>query len=298
MKAWNYIGLVALTGAMIGACGDDETTNVDPSGTGGSGGTTTTSVTVTSSSSTTVSTSTGMPMDGVCMSAVTFDGDVFDGCLDANCCTDINPCIADMDCSTCLDAGPGGPGCDTNALYQTFLTCFDDSCASQICGTDLAFGSPNLNTCLNGACCTTFNVCELDTACNACLQDPMGTGCDALQIFLDFQVCRDTECPSDICGMNIIFATTYFNDSRDTNYDSVKCAQDNCCGDPNETNEANWTDPDLRKCADPSNDGVLDMNDAEQTACLLCLQQDPQCVAGAVKDSADAFNTCFSTNCP
>lgn len=288
MKAWKYLGLLALTGAIMGACSTETTDNDDggtTAGTGGSGGATATSVT--SSTTSTVTTGVGGSggASGICMSSVEFDGDVFDGCLNANCCAQFDPCLADTDCATCLQNGAGAPGCDTNTLYQSFIGCFDDNCAASVCDTTLAYQSPNFNTCINDNCCSTFTPCEADMACAACLGDPEGVGCDTNTLFQAYTTCRDASCPADICGTNIIFVTTYYNMSQDVNYDSVLCAQDNCCQD-------------LTECADPSMNGYLEMNDPEVDACLLCLQGDPQCMAGAVSDAADAFNACFSQNCP
>lgn len=300
MKAWNCMSVLAaggliLGGLLAGACAGDDATTTGAGGGGGSDSTSST-MTTTTTGMTTSSTMTGAgpttttggggapPGMGICESELTIDGAVYDGCLSANCCDSFDPCLADADCATCLESGPMGAGCDTNALYQAFQGCFDTSCTGAICDTELATGSPNLNACIDANCCTTFNACEVDAACAACLGDPMGAGCDMLPLFTDYTTCRDMSCPADICGTQIVFGITYGNGSQDIAYDSNLCAATNCCAD-------------LTACADPAGDGFLEMDDPEVAACVLCLQGDAACAAGPVKTSADAFNACFMTSC-
>lgn len=290
MKAWYLLGLFACGGLVFVACGDSGDDTTGAGGAGGTGNVTSgpsTGPGMTTTTTTTSSTGGGGPT-GICdgMPPLNIDQGVYDGCLSANCCESFDPCAADMDCLACLQ-NPMGAGCDTNTLYQAFQTCFDTNCPTAICGTMLAYQSPNLNACVNNNCCATFNPCELDPACNACLQDPMGTGCDMLQLFLDFQTCRDTSCPSDMCGSGIVYVITYdqFNMAQDVNYEQTLCAHTNCCTP-------------LVDCADPAMDGFLDMNDPEVADCIECLNMDANCSGGAVQMAAQEFNQCVMMNCP
>ena len=296
MNSWNWISALTVGGLTLGMCvaaacgGDDSETS--SSGAGGSSSNVSSSHAsvgpTTSSTATTGATGGSGGAGGVCDTGLSFDGDqpnpVFDGCLTANCCTSLEPCAGDADCSNCL-ADSTATGCDTNTLYKAFQTCQTDSCPPLACGTMLGYGSPAINACVTTNCCATFNPCEADMACNACLQDPMGAGCDMLKLFTDYQTCKDTSCPTDICGTQIGFYNTYDNMSQDAVIDTNVCATTNCCTD-------------LKTCSDPTMDGYLDMNDPEVDACVKCLQEDPSCAAGAVKDAATAFNACMKAKCP
>jgi len=224
------------------------------------------------------------PGTGVCETDLEFDGDVIDGCLSTNCCASFDPCLADADCTDCLESGPTGAGCDTNALYQPFQTCFATSCPGLICDSTLGTPSPLLNACIQDNCCATFSPCAADTTCTDCLSDDTIVGCDTNALYTPYLTCRDGSCPQDICGTGIIFGITYPNGSQDTAYDSNLCAQDNCCAQ-------------LTACADPEGDGFLPMNDPGTTACLLCLQNDPAC-SSAIEPDATAFSACIEAECP
>lgn len=296
MKAWNYVSLLVFGGVasamLAAACGGDDSETTG--GAGGSGVTSSSSASASHSASASSSSSTGgtggePAGTGVCMSDVTFDPNdpmnpVFDGCLTASCCDSFTPCHADADCDACLQDSMG-TGCDTNTMYQAFKTCSDTNCPSSVCMTTLGYHSPSLNACVETNCCATFNPCEADTACNACLQDSTTPGCDMLKLYTDYTTCQDTNCPGDICGTNIGFVHTYDNMATDPVYETNTCAATNCCMD-------------LTACADPSKNGIMDMADPEVDACLLCLQEDPACMAGPVKTSATAFNDCLKAKCP
>jgi hypothetical protein len=73
--------------------------------------------------------------------------------------------------------------------------------------------------------------------------------------------------------------------SQDTNFDTNLCGGENCCKD-------------MTACADPTGDGYLEMDDPESEACLLCLQDDPACVGGAVEAAGTAFLACMEAECP
>jgi hypothetical protein len=288
MNSWNWVGLLA-SGAIVAmaACSDDPATGDD--GEGGSGGSTPTTVSTTGGNMVTTSTTGGggmMPGNGICGSPLSIDGAVIDGCLTANCCASFDPCLADAACQACLQSGPMGPGCDTNTLYQAFTTCQDGSCPVTLCDSDLGYGSPNLNLCLNESCCTEFSACEADMMCNTCLtsMDPEAMGCDQIALWTTYDTCRNTNCPDDICGSGILYVTTYeSNMSQDVAYDTNLCAGTNCCTE-------------ITDCADPSMDGVMEMNDPEVDECLGCLTNMANCPGGAVEAAADAFEACVMTN--
>jgi hypothetical protein len=285
---------------FVVACGDSATDTVGGGNTGGNGNNdggsgAGTDVLSTGGNNTGASPSVGAggagagePGDGICGSELFTGGGeppgpTYDGCLSANCCETFDPCLADPDCTDCLESG--GEGCEGNALYTAYSTCQDTNCPSTICGTDLGIqASPNANACIQGNCCGSFNPCEEDIDCNACLQDPMVAGCDVNVLFTAYQECLDENCPSDICGSQISFVTTYDNDAQDANYELTLCAQEGCCAE-------------MTACADPDADGYLEMDDPGVADCLDCLQGLASCPA-AIEPAAEAFNTCFEAACP
>jgi hypothetical protein len=281
------VSLVVLGGAFAAACGDSTGTGGGGgNGNGGDpqGGDPSNTVTVTTSVNIGGENEGGAePGEGICQSELFIDDAVYDGCLSANCCASFDPCAADADCLDCLE-DPEGAGCDTNALHMAFQECFDTSCPTAICGSELATPSPNLNACIQENCCDSFNPCEADMASNACLMDPELPGCDVDALFATYTTCRDMSCPGDICGSQIGFVTTYPNESQDANFDTNACGTENCCKD-------------MTACADPDGDGYLEENDPDVDACLLCLQEDPNCVGGAIETAATAFTACMTAEC-
>jgi hypothetical protein len=300
MKASNWMSVIGVGAVAFGvlaasACGDDEETSDNNDGAGGEGASGSASSSVVGSgvsssiaSSTSSGAGGGEPGTGICGSELSIDGaelGVFDGCLSESCCDSFDPCAADADCLACLEGGSETPGCAENALYTAFQTCQDTSCPTTVCDTTLGYSSPLLNLCIEGSCCATFNACEADVACNACLGMPDGPACAADALFTAYTMCRDTSCPTDICGTQIAFIGTYeSNDATETLYETNKCGEVNCCAD-------------LTACADPSANGFLEMDDPEVAACLVCLAEEAGCVGGAVGTAATAFNMCMATNC-
>ncbi|MEJ7731402.1 MAG: hypothetical protein WKG00_19570 [Polyangiaceae bacterium] len=291
------VGAGLALGALVTACGSDETAD----GSGGSGGAgaagsnSSSGPGPASASSTAASTGTtggsggGPVAEGVCGSELVYQSQVVNGCVTANCCTTFDPCVADADCSACLESqDPEADGCMENALFAAFDTCRDDSCPLTICGGELSNtnqdGDPLLNfhACLGAACCDTFTPCEADTECNACLIDPTLALCAENPLFTAFTTCRDASCPFDICESQIGFVTTYpdFEDAQDPNPALNKCLSDACCDE-------------ITACADPTGDGYVEMNDPEAAACLACLQEVASCAA-PLKTTAQAFLDCVA----
>ena len=303
MKAWNYSSVLMISGLSLGlfavGCGDDTT------GAGGNGGGAAVSgsnASSSKSSSTHAAATTGAggqggaPNDGsICNSGLAIQGSDqapnFNGCLTANCCATFNPCFADATCNACLQsADPTADGCDTNALFMAESACQDNFCATSICGGMIS-GLPGFNSCMTkSTCCTSWTACENDAGCNPCLLDATNAGCDTNTLFAPVVTCENANCPTDICETGIGFFITYPNDpstdsddGQDVNVDGNKCACTNCSDS-------------IIACADPSGNGSTDPNDPEIQACVACLNADASCGAGAVKDAADAFQTCITTN--
>lgn len=307
MKAWKWIAMSFAGAALISAsaCGGDDPVETDETNT-----TTTSTTTVTTSTTTTSTTTTTMPTGGICDSGLFIQGEtgpLFDGCLSASCCDTFNPCVGDNDCAACLQ-DPMGAGCSANATFQAYVTCSDTNCPGSICGTTLGYGSPQLNRCLNSAVCAEFNACEGLPECNACLLDPMGSGCDVQVEFQTYQDARAVECPSAI-GLDadghtsgIRYVLTYeSNMEQDTAYDTNKCANDLCSGSGNPINY--YATGSIHACADPS--GELNnlpdyeedpANDTESADCLLCLQMASGCPS-AIQPKATEFQACMTNMC-
>ena len=258
-------------------CGDGQTCSdhacVRPDTSGSGGG----------SSSVTSTGAGGNPdMSGVCMSSVKWDEGPLDGCLDRHCCDTYNTCLADETCAACIaDNSPSN--CSTDVYYQAFSTCFWAECAPQVCGAEYTYPTPRTNVCLNSYCCDEFTPCYEDPQCRQCLDDPERAGCDQLPLHQPFVQCRSDNCPPNICGTHIVYTTTYYNDSKDVNYDSISCAEDNCCSD-------------LMDCVDPLAD--MDITDADVAACLACLDDQPSCVDTVIKVAAQQYNICYDNLCP
>ncbi len=307
MKAWKWIAMSFAGAALISAsaCGGDggETETNETNTTT----TSTTTVTTSTMTSTTTEETTMPPSGGICDSGLfAGGGELFDGCLSSACCDSFNPCLGDNACAACLQ-DPNAAGCEANATYQAFVTCSDTNCAGSVCGTDLGYQSPQLNNCINASVCTEFNACEADAACNACLLDPMGAGCDANALFTTFEDARAVECPSAI-GIDaeghtsgIQYRITYeSNMAQDVAYDTNKCANDNCTG----TAADYYVQGSFHACADPSGQATNTpdyeedpANDTESADCLACLQMASGCPGGGVEAAATAFMSCMTANC-
>lgn len=291
MNVWKTTSLLVVCGASLGVltggCGDDSASTSN-GGSGATGATVSGSTTGKTSSVTHASvtdTGTGGAMgEGICGSDLLTQSQAQNACLTDACCASYNPCYADADCNACLQ-DPTGTGCDTNALFATYSTCEDSNCPTGLCTGMLSTPSPELNLCVNTNCCASETPCEADSACNACLLDPTPAACETNTLYQAYKTCEDANCPTGICTAPIQFANQFDDQTFNIDIAKNKCAGDNCCTE-------------ITGCADPTGDGYLDMSDPEVSACILCLNDDPSCAAGAVKTAADAFNACLMTNCP
>ncbi len=69
---------------------------------------------------------------GICGSDVSLGSTSCDDCVTENCCTEIDACLLDTMCTTCLESGDGEP-CDMNTTYDAAYTCVQDMCGTP-CG--------------------------------------------------------------------------------------------------------------------------------------------------------------------
>jgi hypothetical protein len=303
MRSLHWLVMALGVAAVVAACSDDKKKRRDSDEDEGSGGETagpgpgpgsggsgagSSSTTASGGSPSTTSTGVGgggLNGSGICGSELAIDNAVFDGCLSENCCDSFVPCVVDAACTACLQ-DPTGPSCGNDQLFQAFEGCRESTCPSAVCGTDLGYGSPNLNACLDPVCCTSFNTCNANGTCNACLtsMDPEAMGCNNVPQWIAYDNCRNQNCPDDICGAQIVYLITYGNGSQDLNYDAHICTGQSCCSQ-------------MHACADPSMDGYIEMTDPEVDDCVACLSQDPSCPGGAVQTAANAFSSCAASNC-
>lgn len=217
------------------------------------------------------------PGDGICGTELSYpDSESLTQCVTDSCCDSYLPCYGDADCNACIRA-PDGAGCDGNDLFGDYLDCKNESCPSLLCGSTLGYPSWVLNLCLNDACCASYTPCFADDDCRACLQDPLGTGCDTNSLFTSFVTCREASCPTLVCTTTVGFMAP---GGEDPAFECNACAGEHCCED-------------LDAC-----DGTG--TSAETNLCVACLN-DPDAAAcndTTVHDAAVAFNACIATDCP
>jgi hypothetical protein len=162
-----------------------------------------------------------------------------------------------------VTTGPG-PGSGTTTTTTTSSGTGGGG-PSGICG-----GMPPLNIdqgvydgCLSANCCDSFDPCAADMDCLACLQNPMGAGCDTNTLYQAFQTCFDTSCPTAICDTMLAYQ------SPNTN----ACINNNCCA--------------------TFNPCEADM------ACNQCLQSmDPEGMGCLMNQLYVDYTTCKDASCP
>ncbi|HEY3355912.1 MAG TPA: hypothetical protein VGQ83_21855 [Polyangia bacterium] len=224
---------------------------------------------------------------GVCGTAASFGTDALDLCINNNCCGSFDACHADAACAACL-TNPGGSGCATNTAFSTFNACAVNSCGtsgggggggggaggggSGICGSGASFGDATVDTCVNANCCSSFNPCFADTACQACLADPTATGCSSNTKLTAFASCLSTNCNSGGGGGGGGGGTT------------------DVCGSGASTGNATTDACLTASCCTPFNACIAD------TACTACLGN-PTATGCSTNTKLTAFSSCASTNC-
>ncbi len=239
MKAFALGTMLVLCGALA-ACsssssdGSGGSTSTgdgggDEGGGSGDGGSTSTP---TATSATTTTTTTGSPTTttttgGGCSVGEFFAEPVCDGCLNAQCCSQAEACIADFqaggtDCVDAEGAFTDGP------IAEALFACLDSNCAEEcgggagICETGLASENPEADACIDASCCPEFITCygadgsNLE-ACNACLEAGGGPECD------DYLACTETAgCFSDICDTGLSFGSA----EADACFETGDCCAD------------------------------------------------------------------------
>ena len=132
-----------------------------------------------------------------------------------------------------------------------------------------------MNQCVNDNCCGSFTPCLDDEACNACLLDPTGAGCDTNALFTTYDTCENTNCPATICTTDI----GNYNEFGDPMLECNGCLGDSCCTS-------------METC-------VGDGSEAAINLCIACLT-DPSaasCTNDTISAAAEEFNTCQDTTC-
>ena len=213
MRTCTWIAVVLAAGTLAAsACTKKPEVDDDDTGGGGAGAHTTTSTPPTTSTpSTSSTTSTTTVVEDVCGSGMSYQVPAIDTCLTTFCCDSFNPCAADLSCQTCLTGS--GSGCDTNALYQAFLGCFDGNCPADVCGSGIQFSDQNTgdpafdcNGCAGESCCADVTSCVGDGSdaaiqlCLACLNGDASCTDQTIQGYAEaFMSCVGSSCASE-CG--------------------------------------------------------------------------------------------------
>lgn len=112
------------------------------------------------SGSTTQETGTGTG-GGTCLDFSPFGDPDCDGCAHAQCCQQIDDCLADPNCLN-AESGLDLSTAAGAALDHCLLTCFEtEPCGdkSTICDTNLTFSDPEIDGCFDPACCTEASAC-------------------------------------------------------------------------------------------------------------------------------------------
>ncbi|MFP6683465.1 MAG: hypothetical protein VB934_02080, partial [Polyangiaceae bacterium] len=125
--------------------------------------------------------------------------------------------------------------------------------------------------------CESFDPCAADTACVACLTDPMpGPDCEQNALYTAYKTCSHTHCTQGMCDTGIGFSS---NMGMDPNFKCNFCGDKNCCTE-------------LNAC-------VGDMSQAAKDMCVICLNapNDPGCTDATTKTAAEGFNACIMTSC-
>jgi len=125
-------------------------------------------------------------------------------CLTNSCCDSFNACIADMACVDCL-TNSSAMGCDTNMLFQTFMTCRTGSCGAT-CGVQICDSSwvltgpkaPQCGTCLSTNCCAEYNACASGSKCAMCLTSATpAADCAQDMAYSALTMCESMKCQMD-----------------------------------------------------------------------------------------------------
>jgi hypothetical protein len=112
-------------------------------------------------------------------------------------------CFNDTTCYNCL-VSTSTAGCTLNPAYATFATCVCSgsgatACVTEcaylkpgVCGTSETTGQATQDACLTSYCCSAFQACFADSACNACFVNAGGTGCSSNGPFAALNYCWAT----------------------------------------------------------------------------------------------------------
>lgn len=280
------MSLLATGAVLAAACSDDEGTETDP-GTGGTSSTTSTSGSNSTTDYTSSSSSTSTSAD---CGGLQYSDDVdCQGCLEASCCAELVACDAGTDCGSlwdCLLACDDDPCMEQCFVdydagltpLQDLIGCKDDSCLDScvppgaLCGTELSYPSAVMTQCVTDHCCATYDPCYADPACNACLQDPDGQGCDANQLLADYLACKEAQCPTAMCDTDVGYWS-----GDDPMIACNICGDTHCCAH-------------LTVCVGDGSPGAT-------AQCIDCINGEPSCTDQTTLDAATAFTACLQSDC-
>ena len=141
-----------------------------------------------------------------------------DTCINANCCDETDACAADASCLACLDK-PDGAGCATNPLVAAYRQCFTGMGTGECGAPCLPAGfcsshvsiSPTCDACLSTNCCGSYDACNADATCSACLDDSTQQACTTSALLGQFMQCFGgtganqcgASCGELVCGLPI-----------------------------------------------------------------------------------------------
>ena len=147
--------------------------------------------------------------------------------------------------------------------------------AGGVCGSETTYDDADYDACVSDSCCTSFNACDANDDCAACIVDPETAGCDTDGLFDAYYTCTTDNCAESVCDSGIVET----NDDGSTNFACNTCVSENCCTD-------------VAACVGDGSEAAVDL-------CLSCLA-DPdaaECSDDAVKAGANGYWTCAETSC-
>lgn len=190
-------------------------------------------------------------------------------------------------------AGPGtGPA--TGPTTTTMM-------GGGICDSGASTTNAALDACLTGACCDTFNACNDDQACRACLDNPQGAGCGTNAMLNAYFDCADDNCATDMCDTGLGYS--FDAAGMEPNFPCNNCVNDSAtacmhlgdCVNNDPSVQAN-----VDACLDCVNDPKISVPFAETPMPPTDMDTPPsECFphGAAIWDAAIAFQQARRTDC-